>query len=117
MLFNSLKEKTMSKIYIIAGENSGDLIGCKIIQNLPQYKFIGVGGFRMQQAGLDSVFDINQINLMGFFEILPNLYKIYELIKLTVKDILKNDIKLLITIDSPGFTFQVAKRVKKSNQI
>ena len=104
------------KIFIIAGEKSGDLIGAEIIKELSlQGHFIaGVGGQAMLTAGLSStLFDITEISIMGFVEVVPKALKISKLINKTVFEIqaLKPDI--LITIDSPGFNTRVASKLKK----
>jgi len=107
------------KLYFIAGESSGDFIGASLIKSLKDVNqdkrnidFYGVGGLRMEEVGINSLFPINQINLMGFLEVLPHLLKISKLIEKTVEDILSKNIDMLITIDSPGFTYRVAKRIK-----
>lgn len=112
----------MVKIYLIAGEVSGDFIASKLmraLQNLYQadgknIEFRGVGGGQMEEAGLSrSFFPIKQINFMGFMEIIPHLFKIMKLINQTALDIVQQKPDLLITIDSPGFTYRVAKKVRK----
>lgn len=107
------------KLYFIAGESSGDFIGASLIKSLKsvnQYnrniEFYGVGGPRMQDAGFNSLFPIDQINLMGFLEVLPHLLKISKLIEKTVEDILYKNVDMVITIDSPGFTYRVAERIR-----
>lgn len=107
----------MKKIYFIAGEISGDFIGSQIIDHLKSFnkkiESIGIGGNKMQQAGnFTSLFPISEISLMGFLEIIPNIIKIKRLINLTVTNIIDNSPDLLITIDSPGFTYRVAKLVR-----
>ncbi|WP_341748292.1 lipid-A-disaccharide synthase [Candidatus Tisiphia endosymbiont of Dascillus cervinus] len=111
----------MAKIYLIAGEISGDFIGSHLIQSLKdlykleeiQLEFVGVGGSKMEEVGLEhSLFPISQINLMGFVEIIPHIFKITKLIKRTIADIIQHAPDLLITIDSPGFTYRVAKRIR-----
>ena len=109
------------KFYFIAGENSGDFIGAKIIKSIKEINsdrineisFYGIGGPQMKLAGIKSLFDFKQINLMGFFEILPHIFRINKLINETVNDIINNGTKILVTIDSPGFTFRVADKVRK----
>lgn len=109
------------KFYFIAGENSGDFIGAKIIKSIKEINsdrineisFYGIGGPQMKLAGIKSLFDFEQINLMGFFEILPHIFRINKLINETVNDIINNGTKILVTIDSPGFTFRVADKVRK----
>ncbi len=107
----------MKKIFIISGEASGDKIGALLIEQLKKYSkeeiiFAGIGGEKMALAGIKSLFDIKNINLMGFFEILPHIFKLKRLIKYTEEEIIKFSPDILITIDSPGFCFRVASNVK-----
>lgn len=108
------------KLYFIAGESSGDFIGASLIESLKSInqhdrniEFYGVGGPRMQDAGINTLFSIDQINLMGFLEVFPHLLKVSKLIEKTVEDILFKNADMVITIDSPGFTYRVAERIKK----
>ncbi|MFY9589319.1 lipid-A-disaccharide synthase [Rickettsia endosymbiont of Halotydeus destructor] len=108
----------MAKIYFIAGEISGDFIGSRIIRHLKNnnqgLEFTGIGGKLMEEEGITkSLFPITEISLMGFIEIIPNIFKIKRLINLTIEDIINNAPDILITIDSPGFTYRVAKQLKK----
>ncbi|OZG31750.1 lipid-A-disaccharide synthase [Rickettsia endosymbiont of Culicoides newsteadi] len=112
----------MVKIYLIAGEISGDFIGSRLMQSLKnlykleemQLEFVGIGGDKMQQVGLHhSLFPISQINLMGFVEIIPHIFRLTKLIQQTIDDIIQHNPDLLITIDSPGFTYRVAKKVRE----
>lgn len=112
----------MVKVYLIAGEISGDFIGSHLIESLKNlYKiegenidFVGVGGGSMEKAGIKkSLFPIKQISLIGFTEILPHLFKITKLIKQVVRDIEQQKPNLLITIDSPGFTYRVVQKIRK----
>ncbi|MFK7974223.1 MAG: lipid-A-disaccharide synthase [Rickettsiaceae bacterium] len=106
------------KLYIIAGETSGDFIGGQLIESLHKLspdkhlEIQGVGGVHMQNKGVESLFPLNQINLMGFLEVLPHLLRIKKLINKTVQHIVTYNPDILITIDSPGFTFRVAKKVR-----
>ncbi len=113
------------KLYIIAGENSGDFIGSKLIEKLPwqangtttPLNMSIVGGPKMQkESGLMSLFPMHEINIMGFLEIIPHIFRIKKRIDETVNDIINKNPDLLITIDSPGFTYRVAKRVRELNK-
>ena len=70
------------KVYLIAGEPSGDLLGSRLMRAMvaknPEIKFYGIGGETMQQEGLNSLFDISELAIMGLFEVLPSLPKILK---------------------------------------
>lgn len=109
----------MKKLYIIAGEPSGDFLGSSVIQSLNEssdFEIYGVGGNLMEAAGLKSLFDIREISIGGLIEIVPHIFHIKNLINRTVDDIIAKNPDILLTIDSPGFCFRVAKRVRKKNQ-
>ncbi len=105
------------KVYFIAGEASGDLIGSKIIAHLKSYNqginFLGIGGALMLSAGLkDSLFSMEEISIFGFFEVLPKIFKFKKLINKTVADIIATQPNIVVTIDSPGFCFRIVERIK-----
>ncbi len=105
------------RIYFIAGEASGDLIGGKIITQLKaldqSIDCLGIGGSAMLSAGLrDLLFPMQEISLFGFFEILPQIFKLKKLIRKTIADILTVQPDIVVTIDSPGFCFRVIERIK-----
>lgn len=103
------------KIYIIAGEDSGDKIGGFLIQRLKEAgaEINIIGGKSMESQGFKSLFHIKQISVMGFLEIVPKLPKIFSLLKMAENDIIEKKPDVLVTIDSPGFNLQIAKRIKK----
>ncbi|MDR0571520.1 MAG: lipid-A-disaccharide synthase [Rickettsiales bacterium] len=106
------------KIFITAGEKSGDLLGSRILRNLDknEFEFYGIGGEAMEKAGLKSIFPIEDLSVMGIFEILPRLFKILKRIRQTSKAVLDIKPDIFITIDSPVFSFRVAKKVKKQDR-
>ncbi len=106
------------KIYIIAGEPSGDFLGAGLIHSLkvlsPEISLRGIGGPLMEKAGLGkSFFPIEDLAVMGFFEILPHIFNLKKRINETIDDIVKMQPDILVTIDSPGFTFRVSKAIRK----
>ena len=77
------------KVYIIAGEPSGDLLGSRFMRAMVkktngQVEFYGVGGESMEKAGLKSLFDISDLAIMGLAEVIPSIPKVLRLIKQTV---------------------------------
>ncbi len=109
----------MARIFfIIAGEPSGDLLGAQLIEALRKKagqsaRFIGIGGERMQAAGLETIFPMSDLSVMGIAEVVPQIPKILKRIAQTVDTIKSKKPDAVITIDSPDFSFRVAKRVKK----
>lgn len=106
------------KIFIIAGEASGDLLGSKIMKSLinndknVEITFCGIGGEKMEKEGLKSLFPMSDLSLMGFFEVLPKVFKLLKRIKQTVNTIIKEKPDAILTIDSPGFCFRVMEKLK-----
>jgi lipid-A-disaccharide synthase len=102
--------------YIIAGEVSGDLLGAGLMRSLKKLtlgraKFVGIGGDQMTAEGLNSLFPIEELSVMGLFEVIPKAPRLLRMIKEVVDDIfIKNPVSL-ITIDSKGFSLRVSKRV------
>ena len=109
------------KFFIIAGEASGDVLGAKLIDEIKQkflakneaVEFVGVGGKSMQEAGLRSIFAMEDLSIMGFAEVLPHLLKILQRISQTADEIMLQKPDFIITIDSPDFNFRVMKKVQK----
>ena len=67
----------MQRVMIIAGEASGDLHGSGIVRELkrlqPGIDIYGVGGDKMQSAGMEIIYHIRDLGFMGFFEVLQHL--------------------------------------------
>ena len=106
------------KIAIIVGETSGDQLGAWLIEAIkqvsnPQHQFIGLGGERMQAQGLQSLFPMQEIALIGFTEVLPHYFAIRARINRMVEYIEAEKPEVLITIDSAGFNFRVVNALRK----
>ena len=106
------------KIFIIAGEVSGDILGADLMKSIiskdKSVKFYGIGGEEMQKInGFKSLFNIKDIAVMGIFEVLKHLCIIKKRIKETINQITKIKPDLIITIDSPGFNMRIVKQIKK----
>jgi lipid-A-disaccharide synthase len=107
-------------IYLIAGESSGDLLGARLMQALKKQtngtvRFAGIGGPRMQAEGLESLFPFHDLSLMGFVEIIPHLSLLYKRFRQTISHITHSQPDAVITIDSPGFTFRIAKKLREQS--
>ena len=108
---------TAPVIFLIAGEPSGDLLGAHLIGALrrlgpPGLRFVGIGGPRMVEAGLELFFPMHELAHMGLAELLHHIPHILRRIKQTVAEILRVRPAALVTIDAPDFSFRVARKLK-----
>ena len=105
-----------NKIFILAGETSGDYIGSCIMRGIKQnnknIKFLGVGGSFMKNEGLSSLYNIKEFNVIGFLNTVVKLKKLRNYINEIVKFIIKEKPKIVITIDTKGFSLALAKSLK-----
>ena len=109
------------KIFIIAGEDSGDKLGSAIMDSLiaatdDSLNFVGIGGDGMTSRGLRSLFPMSELSVMGFIEIASQYTKLKKRINETVFSILNEKPDILLTIDAPEFCFRVAKKIKLINK-
>ncbi len=105
------------KIALVAGEPSGDALGAKLIHALrdlagAEVSFVGVGGPRMEEAGLESAFPLSEVAVMGIMPVLARLPRILAHIAWAADHVIKAAPDGLILIDSPDFTHRVARRVR-----
>ena len=109
------------KIFIIAGEPSGDEYGAKLITALkndsPNLSINGIGGPLMEKQGLNSMVPLNQIAVMGFGEVIKKIKFFINLEKRILRFLKKNKPDKIILIDYPGFNLRVAKKIKKISNI
>ncbi len=113
----SLSDKKL-KIYLVAGEPSGDALGARLMRALKkktgnQAEFYGLGGDMMESEGLTPLFDISDLAIMGLAEILPSIPKVLRRIRETVEDIVRVRPDIVVTIDSWSFASRVQKALRK----
>lgn len=109
------------RVFILAGEPSGDRLGGALMQGLktlcPDITFDGVGGPLMQAEGLKSRFPMSELSVMGLVEVLPKFFHLKRRITETAQAVLETQPDVMITIDSPDFSLRVAKQVKAQSDI
>lgn len=121
----------MTKIFIIAGEASGDYLGSRLMEDIKSIintqfteinsefsvcsnvEFIGIGGEHMEKAGLKKIFSIDDLSIIGIWEVIGKIIHVKKMIKKTVEKILSYNPDVIVTIDSSGFTHRIDKMVKK----
>ena len=103
------------KIFIISGEDSGDLHGAKLIASIkqinPKAEFFGIGGNRMQREGLQLSEHIKNLNVIGIFEVIKHYSRIKKIFNNTINEIKKINPDKVILIDYPGFNLRLAKKL------
>ena len=109
------------RVFILAGEPSGDKLGGALMAGLqklrPGIEFDGIGGPLMQAQGLRSRFPMDELSVMGIAEILPKYRSLKRRINETAQAVIETRPDVLITIDSPDFSFRVAKRVRAASDL
>ena len=105
------------RIMVIAGEASGDLHASHLVRAIgtraPDIEFVGIGGARMKEAGVELIYDNRELAVTGFTEVLSKvrtIWQAYREVKTTLQR-LRPD--LLILLDFPDFNFMVGKAAKK----
>jgi lipid-A-disaccharide synthase len=108
----------VSKIFLIAGESSGDHLGALLMGALqvaaPETRFSGVGGADMESAGLRSLFPMADLAVMGLTPVLARLPLLLRRLDETTRAILADPPDCLVLIDAPDFTHRVARRVRRA---
>ncbi len=109
----------MDSILIIAGENSGEKYGADLVHQFkklhPAFTFFGIGGQYMAAEGVEILFSVNDLGVVGGFEVLshlPRIKKIFNRIKHEVK---RRQPVASVLIDSPDFNLRLAKKLKKQS--
>ena len=105
------------RVFLIATEESGDRLGAHLMTVLRQrlgdaVRFEGVGGRAMAREGLESLFPIEELSIIGLAAVVKDLPKILGLIKETAIAVVEAAPDILVIIDSPDFTHRVARRVR-----
>ncbi len=113
VLVHQKMQNKKPKIFIIAGEVSGDVLGAGIIHEMPDVTFVGVGGENMIAAGLQSIFPMGDLAVMGVVEVAGRARTLTRRISETVAAIIKEKPDIVLTIDAPGFAKSVIKKIRK----
>jgi lipid-A-disaccharide synthase len=108
-----LEKNKLIRIFIVAGEPSGDMHGAILMQKLKKLhekiEFLGIGGKKMQAEGLNSMIPIEKISVIGITEVLKKIPLFLSLKKKCEKILLNEKIDCFVPIDYPGFNLKLAK--------
>lgn len=108
------------KLAIVAGEESGDLLGADLVAALRaahggDVDLTGLGGRHLEAQGLTSLFNSSEIALMGVTAVVRDLPRLIRRIGQTAREIVRAKPDCLVTIDSPDFSLRVAKKVRAAD--
>lgn len=107
----------IERIMMIAGEASGDLHGSGVVRELkaqvPTVDVYGVGGDYMKREGMELVYHVRELSVMGFAEVLSKLPLLQSVQKTLVGLLKYRRPDLVVLVDFPGFNLRFARRVKE----
>ena len=107
------------KIAFVLGEHSADAIGADLLEGLrsragEEIDAVGLGGSGMEAAGVRSIFDIEELSIIGVGAIVSRLPQLMRRVNQTARYIVEARPDAVVTIDSFTFTNRVAQRVRRA---
>jgi len=104
-------------IGIVAGETSGDLLGSQLIralrEHMPALRFVGIGGPRMEAAGLEAWYPLEKLAVRGYFEVLKHLPEILSIRRTLRRRLVSERPALFLGVDAPDFNLSLEESLKR----
>jgi lipid-A-disaccharide synthase len=101
------------RLLLVAGEASGDLHGSNLARALraqrPDLQLLGVGGRRMREAGVDVLFDIRELAVVGAVEALHSVRALWTIYRRLLAQVEREPVDAVLLIDFPGFNLKLAR--------
>jgi lipid-A-disaccharide synthase len=105
-------------IALVAGEASGDQLGAALVEQLrqrhPQARFVGIGGKRMQEAGVDAWWDAQELAVMGLFEVLAHFPRLLKIRRELRRRLLALQPDVYVGIDAPDFNLGLEIKLRRA---
>jgi lipid-A-disaccharide synthase len=110
----------LKKIFISAGDPSGDIHAARLIKAFkklePDFQFIGIGGPEMEKQGFKSIADLEDISVVGFWEVIKRYGFFKKLLKRSADLIASDDVIAFVPVDYPGFNIRLASKAKENHK-
>ena len=107
----------MKSILITACESSADNYGADLVREFkklhPDVHFYGIGGKKMQKQGVELVYPMQKLSLIGIFEVFLSIPRILKILNNTIKETKKRNAASAVLIDAPDFNLRLARKLKK----
>lgn len=108
----------MRQVLVCCGEASGDLLAGGVVRSIrrldPDARVVGLGGDHCRAAGMETLWDVRALSVMGIAEVLPKLRSILALMDDVVAYARKTKPDVALLVDAPDFNLRLAKRLKKA---
>ena len=112
------QEQRPLRVYLVAGELSGDILGAGLMQalrgRLGEVEFRGIGGPRMLAQGIDSRYPLETLSVMGLVEVVKHLPELIKVRRALKRDALAWAPDIMIGIDAPDFTLGLERQLRES---
>lgn len=109
---------TLQRVYVVAGELSGDILGAGLMRELsarhPGVEFRGIGGPRMEAQGLQSRFPLETLSVMGLVEVVKHLPELIGVRRTLRQEALAWQPDIMIGIDAPDFNIGLEKQLREA---
>jgi lipid-A-disaccharide synthase len=106
-------------VLVVAGENSGDKYGADLVHQFhklhPELTFFGIGGTRMEAEGVELLYSVHDLGVVGGFEVLSHLLRIKKIFNRIQREVKKRKPAATVLIDSPDFNLRLAKKFKRQS--
>jgi lipid-A-disaccharide synthase len=106
----------MLRVGIVANEASGDILGAalarEIRKRVPEVRFVGIAGPRMQEEGCETLFAMERLSVMGLMEVLGQLRELLGLRRELVRYFIENPPDVFIGVDAPDFNLGLERRLR-----
>jgi lipid-A-disaccharide synthase len=108
--------RAVPTVGIVAGEPSGDQLGAHLMRSLrahvPELAFVGIGGPRMTEAGMQVLFPMEKLAVRGYVEVLRHYFEIVGIRRRVAAHFLARPPDIFIGIDAPDFNLDLERRLK-----